>query len=214
MASTYPNPESSIARPLLALATSSHPPSSSHTSRRHRVRTPRLLFLTAAGALLVVLLGGYVYFGPSAGLPVPAPLRYGHGESGGGGGGGGWGGNAPPPPHGHGHDGHPHGAPPPLHGSTPIDDPDWFEADADAGVDALLAAQPRTIEGARARYSLQTGRTPPEGFDAFFEFARDHHCLTSPSAYPAIHRDFAPFWRVERAVAALRQKEGDPSGGR
>jgi hypothetical protein len=63
------------------------------------------------------------------------------------------------------------------------------------------------------RYKLKTSRPPPRGFDAFFAFAKERGCLVD--GYAVVWRDFAPFWRVELAVAEQREKDRPgKSGGR
>ncbi|KAJ7177030.1 glycosyl transferase family 90-domain-containing protein [Mycena filopes] len=176
-------PESTVARPLLAL-TNTNP-----TPRTRFTRRPRLLLFAAATLLL--LLGGYLTLAPSAGLPVPS-YPYSPG------------GRHPPPPPPHSHpssDDFPTGAeahaPPPPPPPGPPVDAKALTAQANAAVDALLASQPPTLGAARARYALRTGRAPPRGFDAFVAFARERGCLVE--GYTAVERDFAPFWRAEKA---------------
>ncbi|KAJ7665004.1 glycosyl transferase family 90-domain-containing protein [Mycena rosella] len=188
------DPESTVARPLLAL-TSTSPSYAPH--RRHWLRR-RLgpLALIAAGALALLALAAVL--APTVGLPLPAsvkeyyqyqrPLPPA--------------GNAPPPPGGQ--PAHPH-APPPAHpdGHAPLDGPPSSSPsspdDVEDAIAALYAAQPRTLAAARARYALKTGRPPPTGYDQFFAFARERQCLVD--AYDGVHADFLPFWRAERARA-------------
>jgi hypothetical protein len=66
------NPESTIARPLLALTTPSS--ASSNYGPRRRQRRARLLLLAACGTLVLLVGSSYLYFGPSAGLPIPDRL--------------------------------------------------------------------------------------------------------------------------------------------
>lgn len=76
---------------------------------------------------------------------------------------------------------------------------------------ALLDAQPVHLAAARSRYSLKTGRVPPLGFDAFFEFARARGCLVD--GYPGVYADFAPFWRAEmRATTTVPGGQGRRRG--
>ncbi|KAJ6574551.1 glycosyl transferase family 90-domain-containing protein [Mycena capillaripes] len=234
----YPNPESTIARPLLSLTTSAHPSASASYGARRRQRRLRFLLLLGATSIVVVFLSTYVYFGPSAGLPIPERLAgYSRPPTGGGGGGGsgwsGWGpwgqpgaGNAPPPAHG-GAGEHPHGAPmpgkpPPVDGLPPLDSSSSssplsspsntdYSISAESAVDALLSVQPSTLPSARAYYTLRTSRPPPTGFDAFFAFAQERKCLVG--SYEGVWRDFAPFWKVEMGVAAKRQKESGRTSG-
>ncbi|KAJ7906633.1 hypothetical protein B0H13DRAFT_2333264 [Mycena leptocephala] len=59
---------------------------------------------------------------------------------------------------------------------------------------------------------LKTLILPLWGFDAFFAFVQERGCLVD--GYAGVWRDFAPFWRMELAVAAQREKEGvGKSGG-
>ncbi|KAJ7709197.1 hypothetical protein B0H16DRAFT_1277784, partial [Mycena metata] len=59
-------------------------------------------------------------------------------------------------------------------------------------VDALFARQCGTYARAAARYSLETGRAPPRGYNKWFAFAQEHSCLIDE--YNQIQRDFAPFY--------------------
>ncbi|KAJ7915991.1 glycosyl transferase family 90-domain-containing protein [Mycena leptocephala] len=204
------DPESTVARPLLALTTSSS--ASSAYGPRRRQRRARLLLLAACGTLVLVVGSSYLYFGPSAGLPIPDRLApyYTHPMF--------PGGNAPPPPHGSAQDEHPHpgappgGRPPPIDGPGAVPPPN-SDSSSSPDLPVLLSSQPRTLPAARARYTIKTSRPPPRGFDAFFAFAQERGCLVD--GYAGVWRDFAPFWRVELAVAAQREKEGvGKSGGR
>ncbi|KAJ7750804.1 glycosyl transferase family 90-domain-containing protein [Mycena metata] len=169
-------PETTVARPLLALTNPSHPGPRRRASRRARI-------LVFVGLALFIVLAGGVYLGPSAGIPIPerfAPYYSSPAPR-------------PPPPLGAQNPGpnihdFPTAAdvPPPAHQIT---------ADADKAVDALLSSQPPTLPAARARYALRTGRSPPRGFDAFYAFAKERGCLVE--GYSAVERDFAPFWRAE-----------------
>ncbi|KAJ7114648.1 glycosyl transferase family 90-domain-containing protein [Mycena crocata] len=209
------DPESTVARPLLALTTSHS--SSAYPNSRYRPlhRRPRAILLFVAA--LLTLLAATAYFGPAAGIPVPerfVPYYHYDAER------PSWhdnslhansNGNAPPPPHGAGvggGDGHAHALPPPGggNGHAPLDteagvgagysgDPGNYTAAAISALRALLAAQPATVAAARARYQLKTGREPPKGFDAFVSFAQERRCLVD--AYAGVRRDFAPFWRAE-----------------
>ncbi|KAJ7836883.1 glycosyl transferase family 90-domain-containing protein [Mycena olivaceomarginata] len=192
--------ESTVARPLLALNQPLLTPGS-----RHRQRRARLLLLALTGGLLFLVGSSYVYFGPSAGLPVPhrwspyyTPSQRPIG-----------GGNSPPPPHGHGGDwGHPQPPPPPPDSHhAPLDadlppsssssyDDATLKNLAQSSLTAFRAREPATLPAARALYTLKTGRVPPSGYDAFFAFAKERECLVG--AYEGVWRDFAPFWRMER----------------
>ncbi|KAF7369398.1 CAP10 domain-containing protein [Mycena venus] len=203
------NPDSTVARPLLALtANSSH-----HQSPRRRQKRARLLLLAAASTLVLLVGSSYLYFGPSAGLPIPDRLApyYSRPIPPGGG-------NAPPPAHGDGS--HPQPPPPPGR-PAPFDadidshsssyDAAALQAHASASIAALLAHEPATLPAARALYMLKTGRPPPKGYDAFFAFAKERKCLVD--GYAGVHREFAPFWRVEREVARQRENEGGRQAG-
>lgn len=197
------DPEGSVARPLLALTSSTSPSSASAYSRRRR----RQRIAAIAGGVSLLLVASYAYMGPAAGLPVPerlVPYTY-HPSPG----------NPPPgnppPPSIDDHDvhaDHPQpDLPPPTGHAPPLDGPDFGSDDADSSLAhggdsaaALLAMQPASLRAARARYALKTGRTPPRGFDAFFDFARERKCLVD--GYDGVHADFAPFWRAEMKVAA------------
>ncbi|KAJ7915983.1 hypothetical protein B0H13DRAFT_2323844 [Mycena leptocephala] len=61
------DPESTVARPLLALTTLS----SNYGPRRCQRPGTRLLLLVACGTLVLLVGSSYLYFGPSAGLPIP-----------------------------------------------------------------------------------------------------------------------------------------------
>ncbi|KAJ7162448.1 glycosyl transferase family 90-domain-containing protein [Mycena filopes] len=65
---------------------------------------------------------------------------------------------------------------------------------ARAAVDALYARQSTTLEQASARYSLRTGRAPPERYGEWFDFAREKRCLIDD--YERIWRDFQPFYQL------------------
>ncbi|KAJ7220860.1 glycosyl transferase family 90-domain-containing protein [Mycena pura] len=197
------DPEGSVARPLLALTSSTSPsPGSAYSRRRRRQRIAAI-----AGGMSLLLVASYAYMGPAAGLPVPeslVPYTYRPSPP--------FAGN-PPPPSIDDHDvhaDHPQpGLPPAAEHAPPLDGPDsgGGSDDADGGLvhaddsaAALLAVQPASLRAARARYALKTGRTPPRGFDAFFDFARERQCLVD--GYDGVHADFAPFWRAEMKVAA------------
>ncbi|KAJ7829716.1 hypothetical protein B0H13DRAFT_2372400 [Mycena leptocephala] len=154
------NPESTVARPLLALATfSSTAPGATNAAR-------------ASSSSLAAEPSS-----SSAGLPIPDRLApyYAHPMF--------PGGNAQPPAHGSAHDPHP-GAPP---GAKPpsIDGPDAVpppnshssSSPEEAHLPALLSSQPLTLPAARARDTLKTARPLPKGFDALFAFAKERGCL-------------------------------------
>jgi hypothetical protein len=61
-------------------------------------------------------------------------------------------------------------------------------------VDALYARQSSSIDHAMARYSLKTGRPPPQNYDKWYKFAREKSCLIDD--YDQIHRDFKPFYQL------------------
>jgi len=211
-----PLAESTVARPLLALTThSSHMPG----PRRHQQRA-RLLLLAAAGTLVLLIGSSYLYFGPSAGLPIPDLAPYYSRpippEDG----------NAPPPAHGEGS--HPQpppppaGRPPPLDGddysshssssgSESSDDSEALQTLASASLASFRSREPATLPAARALYTLKTGRLPPKGYDGFFAFAKERGCLVD--GYAGVHRDFAPFWKVEMEVAKQRASEGGRKEG-
>ncbi|KAJ7155278.1 glycosyl transferase family 90-domain-containing protein [Mycena filopes] len=65
---------------------------------------------------------------------------------------------------------------------------------ARAAVDALFARQSTTLEQASARYSLRTGRAPPDRYAEWFDFARERRCLIDD--YERIQRDFEPFHQL------------------
>ncbi|KAJ7757200.1 glycosyl transferase family 90-domain-containing protein [Mycena maculata] len=185
------DPESTPARPLLALA------SPQHGHRRRSAwtlaRRPRVLLLVGALALLAFS-AATAFFGPPLDIPVPK-FRFGHGHED-----GGYVDNPPPPPHDSGDSPGRHPRPPPS--PAPLDaelppsvNADNYTAPALAAVAALRAAQP-ALAAARARYTLKTGRPPPRGFDAFVAFAQERNCLVD--AYAGVHADFAPFWALER----------------
>ncbi|KAJ7829721.1 hypothetical protein B0H13DRAFT_2434927 [Mycena leptocephala] len=115
------NPESTVARPLLALATSLL-----HGPRRHQ-RRARLL-LAGCGTLVLLVGSSYLYFGPNAGLLIPDRLApyYSHPMF--------PGGNAPPPIDGP--------DSPSSHSSSNSDSPDdtAAAAEAEAHLPALLSA--------------------------------------------------------------------------
>ncbi|KAJ7041646.1 glycosyl transferase family 90-domain-containing protein [Mycena alexandri] len=175
-------PESTVARPLLALTTQNHP-----GPRRRGNRRARVILLVGLGVFTVVL--GGMYFGPSAGLPIPERFAPYYAQ-----------------PHTGSDAAHPQ---PPPGAAKPAPNPNDFPtaadvaasaekvtAGADAAIDILLASQPSSLPSARSRYSLRTGRNPPRGFDAFYAFAKERGCLVE--GYTAVERDFAPFWRAEK----------------
>ncbi|KAJ7484943.1 glycosyl transferase family 90-domain-containing protein [Mycena galericulata] len=90
---------------------------------------------------------------------------------------------------------------------TPVLDPDDPAAIAQHHVDTLLARQSATSEQAAARYSLKTGRSPPRGFDKWFEFAQAHSCLIDD--YDQIDRDFAPFYQLVAEDPLFLQRRVD-----
>ncbi|KAJ7480373.1 glycosyl transferase family 90-domain-containing protein [Mycena galericulata] len=204
------DPEATVARPLLALTPSYQPHSRRRTSCLRRPYPRLSLPLLLAGGILVTLtLGGATtaYVRPDlARAAVPDRLASYYP-------GGGWGsGNAPPPAH-DSPDRHPHppggaGAPGGAQGHAPLDadvpPPSSSHSQDDGEEDtpqltALRASQPHTLSSARARYSLQTGRAPPRGYDEFFAFAQERECLVDARAYSGVFADFAPFWALEAA---------------
>ncbi|KAJ7434890.1 glycosyl transferase family 90-domain-containing protein [Mycena galericulata] len=219
------DPEATVARPLLALTPSYQPHSRRRTSCLRRPYPRLSLPLLLAGGILVTLtLGGATtaFVRPDlARAAVPDRLASYYP-------GGGWGsGNAPPPAH-DSPDRHPHppggaGAPGGAQGHAPLDadvpptppsPPSSSHAQDDgeedtAQLSALRASQPHTLPSARARYSLQTGRAPPRGYDEFFAFAQERGCLVDARAYSGVFADFAPFWALE---AASHSAAGSASG--
>jgi hypothetical protein len=160
-------PESTVTRCLVAITT----PSSASSNYGPRRRQRRAHLLLAACSTHVLLIGSsYLYFGHSAGLPIPDLLApyYAHpmfpgrntlparmtrtripGRC--------PGGRLPPI-------NAPDSAPPPSDSST-------SSSSGDDTVTGPLASQPRTLPVVRAPYTLKTSRPPPRGFDAFFAFA-------------------------------------------
>ncbi|KAJ7915958.1 glycosyl transferase family 90-domain-containing protein [Mycena leptocephala] len=154
-----------------------------------RVAGPRRrqrLLLAACGTLVLLVGSSYLYFGPSAGLPIPDRLApyYTHPMFP-----GAYGGNAPPPAHGSAHDEHPHPGMPPggrphrLTGRTllpilhPIPIPIRRVTTWTRKRTSPPSSPPsRALPAARARYTLKTSRPPPRGFDAFFTFAQERGC--------------------------------------
>ncbi|KAJ7620445.1 hypothetical protein FB45DRAFT_930229 [Roridomyces roridus] len=222
------DPESTVARPLLALAQNNN-----YGHRRRGLwRRPRTVLI--AGAALLVLGATTAYLQPDIGAVLPAS-DYWQGE---------W--NPPPPPHGH--DDTPPPPPPPAHpeghpdphapldiedGDIPppkshpkssVNVPNKQTLAAEAAIAALRASQPSSLSGARTRYTEKTGRPPPHGFDAFYAFAtvEERQCLVD--AYNSVYADFAPFWVMENAreergwfrervgVVEKRLAEGDSHG--
>ncbi|KAF7289046.1 CAP10 domain-containing protein [Mycena chlorophos] len=219
MAREY-DPEATVARPLLALTTSA-PSSSAYTRRRRRNR-----MVVACGAVTFVFMLSYAYLGPAAGLPVPetiAPYAYrperpffgnvppppshahdDHDEL-----------EHPHPA--------PESLPdrPPLLEDIPYDvdegpDPDHnlppphndglgdhasqppsdVSHAGDYTAHFLSESTPASLAAARARYTLKTGRSPPKGFDTFYDFAKPRGCLVD--GYDGVFADFAPFWQAEK----------------
>ncbi|KAF7309376.1 CAP10 domain-containing protein [Mycena indigotica] len=208
------DPESTIARPLLALTNS--PPGTSHSTYSRRRRRQRTAL--ACGGVSLLLLFSYAYLGPAAGLPVPdpiAPYAYRPSQP--------FHGNAPPPSQGHNE--HPHGQPP-TDNKPPLDTPDSshpakidISHAGDSTTNFLAASSPQSVSAARSRYSLKTSRPPPKGFDAFYDFAKSRGCLID--AYDGVYADFAPFreaekrkpgWFKERIKAMAEKLKGDSHG--
>nr|GAT52541.1 predicted protein [Mycena chlorophos] len=82
-------------------------------------------------------------------------------------------------------------AKPALPPTTPTRD---HTTESHTKVDRLLAKQSTTLSQAEARYELRNNRSPPPGFDVWFDFARQHSCLVDE--YDQIARDFAPFYQL------------------
>ncbi|KAJ6525381.1 glycosyl transferase family 90-domain-containing protein [Mycena capillaripes] len=195
------DPASCLANPILAFTSAA-----SAVSACGRRRRWQRLVATASGILLLLLIS-YTYLGPAADLPVleaytyeqPPPFSH----------------NPSPQPDGYGNGGHSHLRPPPpaqLDGSNKdMDAGDGGLVHAGGSTAALLDAQPVHLAAARSRYSLKTGRAPPLGFDAFFEFARARGCLVD--GYHGVHAGFAPFWRAEmRALTTAPGGQGRRRG--
>lgn len=85
----------------------------------------------------------------------------------------------------------------PNYYDPPIPRPPFLDpSTASRAIQDLFARQSRTVQQARARYSLRTGRAPPERYDEWFEFATKGRCLIDD--YDQIARDFAPFYEREQ----------------
>lgn len=60
----------------------------------------------------------------------------------------------------------------------------------------LYTRQSRTVNQARARYTLRnSGREPPDHYDEWFKFARERRCLIDE--YDQVAKDFEPFYQAE-----------------
>ncbi|KAK7038339.1 CAP10 domain-containing protein [Favolaschia claudopus] len=74
-------------------------------------------------------------------------------------------------------------------------------------VDALYARQSTTLEQATSRYTLKTGRSPPQNYDQWFQFAQDKSCLIDD--YDRLHKDFKPFYQLAQTDPGFFQRRLD-----
>ena len=56
--------------------------------------------------------------------------------------------------------------------------------------------QPKTLAHASARYTLKTGRPPPQNYDLWFDWAKENNCLIDE--YDSVHRDFKPLYQLAK----------------
>ncbi|KAJ7062767.1 glycosyl transferase family 90-domain-containing protein [Mycena amicta] len=77
-----------------------------------------------------------------------------------------------------------------------------YPGSGNIAIDDLFERQSETLEQATARYRLKNDRSPPNGYDAWFRFARERRCLVDD--YDQVYRDFAPFYQL----AGKRSKQG------
>ena len=69
--------------------------------------------------------------------------------------------------------------------------------EVDSYLSRLLSRQSQSIEEASSRYTLQSGRAPPPGFEEWFTIGRENKCLIDD--YDQVHKDFEPFYRLAEA---------------
>ncbi|KAH7378260.1 capsule-associated protein-like protein CAP1 [Pyrenochaeta sp. MPI-SDFR-AT-0127] len=62
---------------------------------------------------------------------------------------------------------------------------------------ALLSGQIDDLHSAAEKYRKMRGRHPPPGFDAWFEYARNHDSIIIEELFDQIYHDLTPFWGVE-----------------
>ena len=76
-------------------------------------------------------------------------------------------------------------------------------ADAKAAFTNRLAKQSKTLPEAVAEYKRRYGRDPPQGFDHWWEFAKEQD-FKLVDEFDAIVEDLAPFWAL--SGEELRQR--------
>ncbi|KAI0318673.1 hypothetical protein OF83DRAFT_1163349 [Amylostereum chailletii] len=62
----------------------------------------------------------------------------------------------------------------------------------------LLSRQSKTLKAAVAEYKKRYGRSPPQGFDAWWDFAQAHD-VRMIDEYDGLVQDLAPFWEMTGA---------------
>ena len=76
-------------------------------------------------------------------------------------------------------------------------------AEAETKFRNLLSRQSKTLEEAVREYKKRYGRDPPQGFDHWWQFAKDNDVLMIDD-YDAIVEDLAPFWELPASEVRRR----------
>ncbi|KAF9813401.1 hypothetical protein IEO21_05635 [Rhodonia placenta] len=76
-------------------------------------------------------------------------------------------------------------------------------AEAEAKFRNILSRQSKSLEEAVAEYQRRYGRSPPQGFEDWWQFAKDNDVVMIDE-YDSIAEDLAPFWPL--SGAELRQR--------
>lgn len=71
----------------------------------------------------------------------------------------------------------------------------------------LLSRETHTLHAAAQAYQRRRGRRPPPGFDAWFQFARDHDGIIVEDFFDRIYHDLNPFWAIP--ALQIRQEAND-----
>ncbi|KAI1399782.1 glycosyltransferase family 90 protein [Hypoxylon fuscum] len=81
---------------------------------------------------------------------------------------------------------------------------DQLISDAHTFHENLLKQRSFDIPSAAARYRERRGRHPPPGFDAWFNYAKEHDAIIVESFFDRIYADLAPYWGLDPQTTAER----------
>jgi hypothetical protein len=78
--------------------------------------------------------------------------------------------------------------------------------DSEARFRKKLAAQSKSLAGAVAEYKRRYKRSPPKGFDGWWNFAQEHN-VSLVDEYDGLVKDLAPFWQLSGAEFRRRARQ-------